>query len=102
MQKNEPSWTNEYPPLIIESNRIPDVQTTSITSAVIPENFSIDHIQVMPNTYDAGNGALTIGGWTSRKETKIRDKYLKVRIRYSGEDLAVISAIKTLYTISYA
>jgi len=78
------------------------VQTTSITSAVIPKNFSIDHIQVMPNTYDAGNGALTIGGWTSRKETKIRDKYLKVRIRYSGEDLAVISAIKTLYTISYA
>lgn len=39
---------------------------------------------------------------SARKETKIRDKYLKVRIRYTGEELAVITALKTLYTISYA
>ncbi len=35
-------------------------------------------------------------------EIKPKDKYIKIRIRYNGEDLAVISAIKTLYSISYA
>jgi hypothetical protein len=35
-------------------------------------------------------------------ETKIRDKYLKVKIRYTGDRLAVISAINTIFTISYA
>lgn len=34
------------------------------------------------------------------KETKMRDKFIKIRIRYSGEDLAIISAIKTIYRIS--
>lgn len=36
------------------------------------------------------------------KEAKIKDKFIKIRIRYSGEDLAIISAIRTLYSISYA
>lgn len=35
-------------------------------------------------------------------ETRHRDKYLKVKVRYSGEDLAIISAISTMYNISYA
>lgn len=34
------------------------------------------------------------------KEVKMKDKFIKIRIRYSGEDLAIISAINTLYTIS--
>lgn len=37
-----------------------------------------------------------------RSEIKPKDKYIKIRIRYSGEKLAIISAIKTLYSISYA
>ena len=32
--------------------------------------------------------------------TKLRDKYLKVRVRYSGEDLAVITAIKSVCNLS--
>lgn len=36
------------------------------------------------------------------KEAKIRDKYIKIRVRYSGTKRAVISSIITLYTISYA
>lgn len=32
--------------------------------------------------------------------TKLRDKYLKVRVRYSGEDLAVITAIKSMVNLS--
>jgi len=39
---------------------------------------------------------------TPKEETKIRDKYLKVRVIYSGTDLNIISAIRTLFTISYS
>ena len=38
----------------------------------------------------------------NRRETDIRDKFVKVRIRYSGEDLAVIDFLNTIYTVSYA
>lgn len=34
--------------------------------------------------------------------TKLRDKYLKVRVRYSGTDLAVITAIKTSMNLSHS
>jgi len=36
------------------------------------------------------------------KEVKIKDKFLKVRVRYKGDELAIIQALATLYTISYA
>lgn len=32
----------------------------------------------------------------------IRDKYLKVRVKYSGTQYAIINAVRTLYTASYA
>lgn len=35
----------------------------------------------------------------ARKEARIRDKWAKIRIRYSGKDLAIITAIKTLINI---
>lgn len=33
---------------------------------------------------------------------KLRDKYCKIRVKYSGNDLAVISSLITMYTQSYA
>lgn len=35
-------------------------------------------------------------------ETRHRDKYMKVKVRYSGEDLALIQAIYTIFEESYA
>lgn len=34
--------------------------------------------------------------------TRIRDKYIKIRVKYSGDKLAVITAIQTLINLSYA
>jgi hypothetical protein len=39
---------------------------------------------------------------TDRKEIDVKDKFIKVRIRYSGEELAVIDFLNTIYRISYA
>ena len=36
------------------------------------------------------------------QEVPLRDKFMKVRVRYSGEDLAIIDALLTTYTLSYA
>jgi hypothetical protein len=38
----------------------------------------------------------------NRKEVDLKDKYVKIRIRYSGEDLAVIDFLNTIYRVSYA
>jgi len=43
---------------------------------------------------------LGTGNWTARKETKIRDKWIKIKVRYSGKDLAIIHSIITYYSIS--
>ena len=37
-----------------------------------------------------------------RRETDVRGKFMKVRIRYSGEELAIIDFLNTIYQISYA
>ena len=38
----------------------------------------------------------------NRQTTRIRDKYLKVRVKYSGEDLAIITALKTITNITHS
>lgn len=40
--------------------------------------------------------------YTNQKETRHRDKYIKIKVCYSGEDLAVIQAIQTTFDYSYA
>jgi len=53
--------------------------------------------------YKANYFSLDVNKWTDdRKETRIRDKYVKIKVRYAGNDLAVITALKTLYIVSYA
>jgi len=32
----------------------------------------------------------------------LRDKFIKIRVRYDGTEKAIISAIKTIYTESFA
>ena len=49
--------------------------------------------------YLDGNGALQV---KKISEARHRDKYLKVKVRYSGENLALIQAIITMFNESYA
>lgn len=39
---------------------------------------------------------------TKRSTARIRDKYLRVRVKYSGEDLAIITAIKNIYNLTHS
>ena len=87
MQKNEKQW--DKPPIIISKNGLPsDIKQTKITTSELPNTYNI--------------GQVKVDSWTYRKETRLRDKYIRIRIRYSGKELAIISGILTTYTESYA
>jgi hypothetical protein len=36
------------------------------------------------------------------KQARIRDKYCRIRVNYSGTQLAIITSLITMYTQSYA
>ena len=40
--------------------------------------------------------------YTPLNEMKIRDKYVKIRVRYDGKKYAIVNAVKTYFTISYS
>ena len=90
-QKNEDEWDNNIPYLVINSSNVPnDLQTSQISA------------DKLPNTYRNNLGYIQVGDWTTRKEARIRDKWIKIRVRYSGKNLAVIHSLITLFDISYA
>lgn len=127
MQKNENQWptvaesindltsegplkgfgNDKIPPIVINSQYIPkDLTSSDITSNTLPNIYTgrmnypesdIDY-QIDPARYIE----FIDQGWTERKETRIRDKWMKVRVRYSGKNLAIIHSLVTLYNISYS
>lgn len=40
--------------------------------------------------------------YSDAKQFKLRDKYIKIRVRYDGTQYAIVNGIKTYYRISYA
>jgi hypothetical protein len=60
------------------------------------------YVQIDPIIFDPtlkSDKDSTNVNWSS---TKIRDKYLKIRVKYSGEDLVIITALKTLMDITHS
>lgn len=85
-QKNEATWKDGKPSIVL--NWIPnDLDKTEISD------------EDLPNTYNLGNVDTT--GWTYRQQIPIKDKYIKIKIRYTGNDLAIITGILTTYRLSY-
>ena len=85
-QKNEAIWKDGKPPIVL--NWIPnDLDKTEISD------------EDLPNTYNLGNVDTT--GWTYRQQIPMKDKYIKIKIRYTGNDLAIITGILTTYRLSY-
>lgn len=39
--------------------------------------------------------------WINKKQTKIRDKYIKIKIRYTGDDLVIVSGIINIFKETY-
>ena len=94
VQKNESrqDWEingTSNPPIVYNLFPLPK-DISNITQMEVPDSLNDFNVTTW--------GDIT----TLNKEVKMKDKYIKIRIRYSGNDLAIISAIRTLYSISYA
>lgn len=98
VQRNESQWTNlngnptNCVPVELKQNPLP-------SDVLDPTTMQV------PSSFENGQGrGYVIWNWQESqiKEAKIKDKWLKVRIRYNGNKLAIITAIRTLYSISYS
>lgn len=90
-----------YPPLNLVNNPLPsDMSVLEIKGkSDIPEDL-------VRLGYDVNADSFDTTKWETitnrRKESKIKDKVMKVKIRYTGNELVYITALKTIYNISYA
>lgn len=98
VQKNETQWTNlggsstNCVPVELKQNPLP-------SDVLDPKTMQV------PSSFKKGQGrGYVVWDWQESqiREAKIKDKWLKVRIRYKGNKLAIITAIRTLYSISYS
>ena len=104
-QKNEPKWGTED---ITGASGLEDIIPIEIGNSPIPgevkESIVRDGTNIPKNST---NRAIVTWKWQTdnqnqRKEVKMKDKWIKIKIRYSGDKLAIISAINTLFSISYS
>ena len=96
-QKNENDWITSdkgtYPKIVL-SQLWPD---ESIELGEIPPQLK----ELYGNDKEITD-IISTEDWKYAAETRLRDKFIKIKIRYKGDQLAFIQALKTLYIISYA
>lgn len=92
VEKNEKPWIKKLPPISLVGGLPNDIYTTNFSDNTLKNTEISDYDTTM----------VDLTSWGNRKETRLRDKYIRIRVRYSGKDLAVINSLSTLYTISYA
>lgn len=51
---------------------------------------------------DESTKTLAGGKYMQKKEARIRDKFAKIRVKYTGEDMVIITALRTILTPSYS
>ena len=118
--KNEKDWTDVDQDLITEyqsdgkkrsrelSNKIPIELGQSPIPDQVLEKGDITYDWDNPTESDIPENSLdrAIVSWgnleTKNEEVKLKDKWIKIRIRYTGNKLAIITAIRTLYSVSYS
>lgn len=97
VQKNEAKWGTED---LLGRTNCKNIIPIEIKQSPVPEDIWNETTHI--------NQAITKGRalvkWDNcqRKESKIKDKWIKIRIRYKGDKLAIITAIRTLYSISFS
>lgn len=120
--KNEKAWDDPSQDIYTEYDKDGTIKSSrSLSSVKIPIELGQSPIpdEVLQKgdiTYDPNNPTendipensmdRSIVSWnwkeTQMQEVKLKDKWIKIRIRYTGNKLAIITAIRTLYSASYA
>ena len=82
IQYKEDSWYTTVEPIIFLADLINEKTTNKTT---VPSEDKIERNYKNNSRYI--------------KSTRIRDKWVKIRVRYTGEDLAIITAIRTIMNV---
>ena len=94
VQKNEEEWRDLNGE---KTDKIPvELNQNPLPSDVLGGKFDV------PSSFEKRGYVQWNWEDSQNKEVKLKDKWVKIRIRYSGDKLAIITAIKTLYSASYA
>lgn len=99
----EDQWRVQIPTInFLEKNEIlrKNSKGNPIPSIVLPDSY-FEKYKFNINNF-LGSPIETTRSWSNRYESRIRDKYIKIRVRYNGKNLVVIQAIKTMFDVSYA
>jgi len=59
------------------------------------DDLKTDNWNVFP--IKQSDGSIVYASGNNRKEIKMKDKFIKIKIRYTGDDLAIIGGVKTLF-----
>lgn len=108
MQYKEDSWYVQISPLLFKQANEPEWGNNDTRIPLVPQEHPFINEEFQKrgeyNTID-GYGASDFNNSFSNanlQEAKIKDKYLKVRIRYKGNKLVLIKAVLSLFSISYS
>lgn len=97
VEKNESQWKDckgrntEQIPVELNQNPLP-------SDILNPKKLNI------PQTTSYNNRGYVQWDWddSQNKEVKMKDKWIKIRIRYTGNKVSIISAVRTMYSLSYS
>ena len=117
-QDNNSTWIKEgtkplFPPLTIMNSPIPNDAKNQIIQS---QNGEIEIPEELFNLGYSGTQGIDSQNWLNevgiygtnfglaqnRKELDMKDKFIKIRIRYTGDQLAIIDFLNTIYSISYS
>lgn len=99
---NEPSWdanAGTYGKVQVYYKGKSDLIPIELGQSPIPKDVkNYDNIEV-PEGNERG---IVVWNWEENqmKESKLKDKFVKIRVRYTGDELALITSLKTNYSIS--
>jgi hypothetical protein len=104
------TWVKRYnsedklPPINLQGTTLQSEQSTNIQfpDGLNGKNNSLYHLYDLDEWNKGGWKPIDPTKNSQRKETDIRGKFIKIRIRYSGKDLAIIDFLNTIYQISFA
>lgn len=97
VEKNERKWEDLDGK---DTNKVPvELGQNPIPSEVLKNN----ELEV-PQTDSFKNRGYTTWDWneSQNQEVKMKDKWIKIRVRYTGNKLSIISAVRTMYSLSYS
>ena len=96
MQYNEDKWKVQLTPINLAQANEREGLPIVLNYNVIPNEIKNNKI----NLDNPTDRKVVMWNKVRLKQVKLKDKWIKIRIRYSGQKLAVIYAVKTIYSLT--